>query len=243
MTASPVSSPVTSSHTASLLPPLPKQKHDSPVASSTHNSVGVLGFMTDFARKHGKLPSTMYWDVKILQVKEGVDIAILDFLKSRNSTNETHWAHKAEAHDICFDALLKKASSKKKNEPSDLPSELPDLSDQLFDILNSLSFCKLRNVPDGPNVPKKVQGTQVAIDKHIWYMFITSGDNAKSINTILGHIQELFNNAVYQQMYHSILQNMIKNKYLLADADVGNTYWKDLSLSLDTVTISSFSHL
>ena len=89
---------------------------------------------------------------------------------------------------------------------------MPDLSDQLFDILNGLSFCKLRNVPDGPNVPKKVQGTQVAIDKHIWYMFITSGDNTKSINTILGHIQELFNNTVYQQMYHSILQNMIKNK-------------------------------
>ena len=69
--------------------------------------------MTYFSHKHGKLPSSMYWDVKILQVKEGVDITIMDFLKSRNSMNETHWAHKPEIHDICFDSLLKKASSKK----------------------------------------------------------------------------------------------------------------------------------
>ena len=62
--------------------------------------------MANFGLQHGTMLQTVHWDIKIISIKEGVDIAVIDFLKPRQNVVETHWAHKPDLHCICFKALL-----------------------------------------------------------------------------------------------------------------------------------------
>ena len=123
------------------------------------------------------------------------------------------------------------------------PNCLPDISDKMFDILKGIHYCKTRQTPDGSNIAWKIQGTLVMIDKLVWYMFVNSSDDGERIKEIICQIVELFQNPVYQTMYHTTLKQVIKNNTLLTEATNGNTYWKDLTGAVDTVNIVNLNYL
>ena len=126
---------------------------------------------------------------------------------------------------------------------SQVPAAVPNISDKMFDILQGIHYCKLCSIPDGSNTPRKIKETQVIIDKSVWYMFINASEKHENIKLLLNHILELFNNPVYQVMYHTTLKQVVKNNMLLSDAISGGAYWKDLSSSTDTTNISTLNYL
>ena len=50
--------------------------------------------MTRIAMKKGYGVQNPHWHVQVVYIKQGVDIAVIDFLKPRKMVVKTHWAHK-----------------------------------------------------------------------------------------------------------------------------------------------------
>ena len=113
----------------------------------------------------------------------------------------------------------------------------------MFDILKGIHACKLHSIADGSNSPWKIQGTLVTIDKLVWYMFVNSSPDGENIKNIISKIVELFQNSVYQTMYHTTLKQVVRNTTLLTEATNGNTYWKDLNTAMSTVNIDNLKYL
>ena len=75
--------------------------------------------------------------------------------------------------------------AKSTQSASNYPDEMLLIDESLCDLLQGLCYCKVRSVPDGPNLSKKILGTQVIIDKQVWYMCIHSGDSEGGIMDVI----------------------------------------------------------
>ena len=132
---------------------------------------------------------------------------------------------------MCFDALVEKAHQIQSGMTSTIPEEIPVLSQQIIDILKGIRKCNIRSEPDGPNSPKKIKGTGYD-KKTCCYMFVNVDHNGQSIKAIIKQFIGLFESLVYQQMYHSTLNNVVKNELLLNDGYPGGSYWKAMKNTL-----------
>ena len=101
--------------------------------------------------------------------------------------------------------------AKRTQSVSDYPDEMLLVDDSLCDLLQGLCYCKVRSIPDGPNLSKKILGTQVVIDKQVWYMCIHSGNNEGGIRDVIRQLLVLFEDPHYQLMYHHTLKEMVRN--------------------------------
>lgn len=231
------SSPSQSAFMPSLLPTL-KERSEPRTTSASHlfsNNQGlsnVSDFMAGFAADKGVGIRNPHWHIQVVHVKQGVDIAVIDFLKPRRMVVETHWAHKAEGHWTCFNALVEKAHQVQSGVSVTMHKEIPLLSGQIIDILEGIGKCNIRSEPDGPNSPKKIRGTSYEMKKLVWYMFVNAHHDGESIRTIIKQLIDLFDTPIYQQMYHATLNNLVKNETLLNDGAPGGSYWQEMKNTL-----------
>ena len=133
---------------------------------------------------------------------------------------------------MCFNALVEKACEVQSSVPSTMHKEIPLLSGQIVDVLEGIGKCTIGSQPDGPNLPKKLEGTGCDTQKFVWGVFVNANDDGDGIGTIIEQLMDLFDTQIHQQMHCATLNNVVKNADLLNDGTPGGPHWQEMKNAL-----------